>query len=297
MGRRLLQLLVAVLAAAAPLALAVPAARADDAGSLLAMVNNLRASHGVAPLASSPTLSSVAQAWSAHMAAGNTLGHNPNLASQAGGGWTKLGENVAGAGNITAAFNAFVNSSFHLGNMLDPAYNVTGIGVAVGSGGMMWVTEDFEGLPGASSATTTPPTTRVTATTGVRAPAPSGPPAAVPRTTAPTPPASGAGVSGAPPTAAGAAGAAVAAVAPPTTTAVTTSPPDSADGGGAAAAPSAEAPRNLAAAARLPVSGQGHPAASRSGLLLAVTGLAATGLALVALAGGALCLKRGLPAR
>lgn len=286
MGRRLLQLLAAVLAAAAPLVLALPAARADDAGSLLAMVNSLRASHGVAPLASSATLNAVAQAWSAHMAAANTLGHNPNLAFQASGGWTKLGENVAGAGNITAAFNAFVNSPFHLGNMLDPAYNVTGIGVAVGSGGTMWVTEDFEGLPGASSATTMPPATRVTPTTGVRGPSPTAPVTAVPRTPVSTPSASGTGVSGTPPPTA------VAAVATTTsTTAAVTAPgPDSA--GGAAAAPSAGAPHNLAAAARLPLSGQGHPVASRSGLLLAVTGLA-----LVALAGAALCLVRRLPAR
>jgi hypothetical protein len=279
MGRRLLQLLVAVLAAAAPLVLAVPAARADDAGALLAMVNNLRASHGQAPLTPSATLGSVAQAWSAHMAATNTLGHNPNLASQAGGGWTKIGENVAGAGNITAVFNAFVNSPFHLGNMLDPAYNVTGIGVAVGSGGTMWVTEDFEDLPGAPSVTTAPPTTRSTPTTGVRAPAPTAPATTVPRTTAPTRTASGAAVSSSQPMAA-----------PTTTTTATAPTPDNPDPGGAAASSSPGAPRNVAATASLP--GRGHAAsASRSAPLIALTGLA-----LVALAGAALCLKRWLPA-
>jgi hypothetical protein len=85
------------------------------------------------------------------MAGAGALSHNPSLASQVAGGWTKLGENVGEGGGITAIFNALVNSPPHLANMLDPSYNLTGIGVAVGNGGSLWITEDFEGRPGVSS--------------------------------------------------------------------------------------------------------------------------------------------------
>ncbi|MDQ1421639.1 MAG: hypothetical protein QOJ52_3601 [Acidimicrobiaceae bacterium] len=162
MARRMFQLLLALMVSALPLVVAVAPARADNASALLSLVNALRASHGVGPLYADPTLTAVAQGWSAHMAYGYGLGHNPNVGSQLAGGWTKLGENVGEGGNMNAIFNAFVNSSFHLGNMLDPTYNLTGIGVAVGRLNTLWVTQDFEAKPGATPATTRPPATTPT---------------------------------------------------------------------------------------------------------------------------------------
>ncbi len=63
------QLLLAVLASAVPLALAAPAARADDAGVLLGLVNH----------AACTSIGLLARAWSAHMSAADTLSHNPNV--------------------------------------------------------------------------------------------------------------------------------------------------------------------------------------------------------------------------
>ncbi len=155
------QFVVALMVTALPWDAAVTPASADNASTLLGLVNGLRANHGLSPLYADPALTAVSQAWANHMAGGNTATHNPNLASQAGGGWTKLGENVAAAGNIDAVFNAFVNSSFHLGNMLDPTYNLTGIGVGV-SGPTLFVSEDFEAKPGATPVVTRPPATSAT---------------------------------------------------------------------------------------------------------------------------------------
>ena len=170
MLRRLLQFVIALSVVAFPLATAVTPARADNASSLLAMVNSLRAAHGVGPLYTDGTLTRVAQGWSAHMAAAAALSHNPAVGSQVGGGWTKLGENVGGGGSVAIVFNAFVNSPFHFGNMIDPTYNLTGIGVTTGANGFLWITEDFEAKPGATPVTAPPTTTAPPAHPAVTAP-------------------------------------------------------------------------------------------------------------------------------
>lgn len=158
MRRRLLQLIIVATAVALPVGGLATPARADNAGTVLSLVNQLRAAHGAGPLYADPGLTAVAQQWSAHMAAAGSLSHNPNVASGAGGGWTKLGENIGAGGSVASVFNALVNSPFHYANMVDPTYNLTGIGVVPGAGGTLWITEDFEAKPGATPATT--PTTK-----------------------------------------------------------------------------------------------------------------------------------------
>jgi hypothetical protein len=98
------------------------------------------------------------------MASGAGLVHDPNVASQLSGGWTKLGENIGAGGNVTAIYNAFVNSEFHFTNMIDPTYNLTGIGVVLSPPSTLWVTEDFEAKPGVTPGTTQPPATTATTT-------------------------------------------------------------------------------------------------------------------------------------
>src|SRR5580658_5091065 len=132
MGRRLFQLIVALMVSAMTLAVGVAPARADNASSLLGLVNALRAAHGEAPMATDPTLTADAQAWSTHMASGYGLSDNPNLASEVPSGWTGLAENTGEGGNITAIYDALLASPIHLENMLLSAYNLTGIAVAVG---------------------------------------------------------------------------------------------------------------------------------------------------------------------
>jgi hypothetical protein len=182
MRRRFLQLLVALAVFALPSLAAVAPARADNASDLLSLVNSLRAAHHVGALSADPTLTRDAQSWSAHMVSAGLV-HNPSLATEVGGGWTKLGENIGAGGSVTILFNAFVNSPFHFANMIDPTYNLTGIGVAVGARGTLWVTEDFEAKPGATPATTSPPATTPTTAHPVTTPRTALPTTAAPPTT------------------------------------------------------------------------------------------------------------------
>jgi len=182
MRRRLVQLLVALTALALPLMATVTPARADNASTLLTLVNALRVAHGAGPLYADPTLTRVAQSWSAHMAASG-LTHDPNISAQLNGGWTKIGENIGRGGSVPIVFNAFVTSPFHFENMIDPTYNLTGIGVVVGANGSLWITQDFEAKPGATPATTKPPATTVTTSRPAATAAPVT--RAVPNTTTP----------------------------------------------------------------------------------------------------------------
>jgi hypothetical protein len=143
LGMALASLALPILVIAAP-AMATPAPGPSD---VVTWVNNLRGSVSVAPLATDATLTNVAQQWANHMATTGVLAHNPNLSTQAPSGWTKMGENIGDGYSLTAVYNALVASPDHYANMVDPAYNRTGVGVANDSKGQVWVAEDFGNYP------------------------------------------------------------------------------------------------------------------------------------------------------
>jgi len=147
MRRRILSLVIAVIAGLVPLAASISPASADPVSDLLGMVNNLRSTLGVAALVTDPTLTSVAQQWSQQMASTGTLAHNPNLNTQILPGWTKTGENAGTGASLAGIFSALSLSPGHYANMVDPTFNLTGVGVAADSAGTLWITEDFEALP------------------------------------------------------------------------------------------------------------------------------------------------------
>lgn len=149
MRPRVLKIMLAIAIALPMVLLVVPAdpAQALGPGDLVMLVNNIRTGVHVAPLATDPTLTAVAQAWANNMAATGVLAHNPNLATQAPSGWTKIGENIGDGFSVTAVFNALVNSIPHYDNMVDPSFNRTGVGVATSASGQVWITEDFGTYP------------------------------------------------------------------------------------------------------------------------------------------------------
>jgi hypothetical protein len=153
--------IAAVLALIAGLLLIpVHPAAADPAGDeaeFLDLVNQLRAEKGVGPLSVDAHLTSVARSWSAHMADDGQLSHNPNLGSDAGGGWQMLGENVGYGGTVKQIHDAFVNSPHHYENLVEPRFSLVGIGVVVRDG-TIWVTEDFEQPRAAKPRPSPPPT-------------------------------------------------------------------------------------------------------------------------------------------
>ncbi|MEE6280480.1 CAP domain-containing protein [Georgenia sp. MJ170] len=120
------------------------ASQGGERGSLAGMVNNYRGQNGLSGLSRDGTLDQVAQSWAEWMAGNQVLQHNPNYASQIGGGWSRSGENIVrntgaqswGAGEITSwMFNWWQNSAPHRANILNTAYTHVGVGYAMGSGG------------------------------------------------------------------------------------------------------------------------------------------------------------------
>jgi hypothetical protein len=170
-----------------------PAAVAADPGAeaqFISRINSLRASKGLRQLQVSSELTGVARRWTDHMVADGGISHNPNLGSQVSGNWTKLGENVGVGYDVDGLMKAFINSSAHYHNLVDPDWNYVGVGVSYGSDGRMYTTHNFMAKPSGSTAPPPPPppppsTTRTTsppAATTTTAPPPTT------TTTAPPPP-------------------------------------------------------------------------------------------------------------
>src|SRR4051812_33573252 len=180
---RLVALGVAAMVGVGLAFVAAAPAKADpnvDEAQFLADLNLVRARNGVAPVASDGQLINVARGWSAQMAGGAGLSHNPNLASQVSN-WRTLGENVGTGGDVASVEAALEASPHHFENMVDPAFNYVGIGV-VEAGGAVWVTEDFKQAKSGSL-----PSTQAPAPAPAPRPAPPKPgPPAPSRTPAPS---------------------------------------------------------------------------------------------------------------
>jgi hypothetical protein len=120
------------------------------AAQLLALTNQARTSAGLRSLGASSTLSSIAAAWSAHMASTHQLGHNPDLAGEVSG-WAMIGENAAMAWSASQAQSVLMGDAAHRANILQPRYNRVGVGVARAADGSMWFTVDFMQTAGYSA--------------------------------------------------------------------------------------------------------------------------------------------------
>ncbi|HZT91282.1 MAG TPA: CAP domain-containing protein [Gaiellaceae bacterium] len=173
-----------------------PAARADLAAQVLSLINSHRASIGLAPLATSPSLTASAQWKAQHMAEYQYMAHDdpaPPIARawyqriQACGYLWGAGENIARwYPTPSSVVAAWLSDAPHKANIEGP-WAATGIGVAVSSAGIPYWVEDFGAVLDSSSppppATSTAATTTRPATT--TAPAP---PTTAPTTTRPAPP-------------------------------------------------------------------------------------------------------------
>jgi uncharacterized protein YkwD len=126
----------------------VPQAPSVDAleATLLAKLNAERVAGGLGPLALQPWASSVARAHSNEMAAARDIWHNHSgyldIAKQMIAAYL-TGENVAEAGTLEEADSLLTNSPPHRANILYPAFNYVGIGVALDAAGYVYVTQDF----------------------------------------------------------------------------------------------------------------------------------------------------------
>lgn len=162
MGPKLLKIVVAVATLGFPILASAAPARADSPGpgpgDMVTWVNTLRSGVNVAPLATDAGLTAVAQQWANHMADTGVLAHNPNLATQAPSGWTKIGENVGDGYSLAGVYNALVYTSAARDSMVNPTFNRTAIAVAADAHSHVWVAEIFGAYPPPPAATFVFPT-------------------------------------------------------------------------------------------------------------------------------------------
>lgn len=166
------------------------AAAPDDEATFVALINNLRTSHGLNPLTVSSELTTQARRWTDTMATDDQLKHAGNLSSGISTQWDLLGENVGvhTVHDINGLFQAFVASPQHLQNLLDPRFEYVGVGVTVTPSGKVWTTHRFMSVPSAPApAPTTPPAPTTTAAPPPPPPPPPPTTAAPPATAAPAP--------------------------------------------------------------------------------------------------------------
>ena len=169
---------------------AVPLADPGTESQFINAVNRLRASKGLSQLQVHGGLTGVARSWTDRMVANGGISHNPNLGSQVGGSWTKLGENVGVGHDVDGLMQAFINSPSHYRNLVDPVWTHIGVGVSFGSDGRTYTTHNFMALPGGAAPPppSPPPPPPPPPTTATSPPTTAAPPPPPPTTTTTAPP-------------------------------------------------------------------------------------------------------------
>ena len=118
---------------------------------LVSLVNTYRAQNGVPPVGENLLLDNAAENHSLDMAQRQTMTHtgwdgsDPGQRMLAAGyTWRTWGENVAaGQKTVTDVMTAWMNSSGHRANILNPAFNEIGVAAAAGKNGVIYWTMDL----------------------------------------------------------------------------------------------------------------------------------------------------------
>jgi len=116
--------------------------------SFAAAVNYERVRRGIAPVGDLGGLNNLARGWSGYMDGLGALTHDTMLMT--GVRWVlpgspSAGEIVGMAYTVEQVHDAWMASPVHRSIMLNPAYRWVGVGVSIGPGGSIWVTERFAG--------------------------------------------------------------------------------------------------------------------------------------------------------
>lgn len=144
---------------------------------LVSLIADARQQRGLPALRVSAELTAVARRHSARMADRGEVHHNDDLGGEVSG-WRRIGENVGRGPDADAVHDAFMRSSSHRRNILDPGFREVGVGVER-RGDTVWVTEVFRQPAGEPS---DPPSERAepTPTPASAEPAPTSSPAPSP---------------------------------------------------------------------------------------------------------------------
>ncbi len=102
--------------------------------AVVCLVNQERAQHHLPALKASPQLHSSAQRWTNAMVSSDQFTHGTNFASRisaAGFVWRSAGENIAtGFATPRAVVHAWMGSTGHCQNILNPTYRNVGTGIS-----------------------------------------------------------------------------------------------------------------------------------------------------------------------
>lgn len=113
----------------------------DDEARFVELINADRRADGAGPLVVLPELVDKARTHAQRMVDADKIFHSDDMAAGLEG-WKLLGENVGRGGNIESLHQAFMDSSAHRRNVLDPRFDAVGIGV-IWKEGVPYVVELF----------------------------------------------------------------------------------------------------------------------------------------------------------
>ncbi len=115
------------------------------ASSLLTLANAARANAGLGSLQRSPALAAHAESWARRLGDLGSLSHS-NFGALLGDDWKTVGENLAmGHRNASTMHKAWMASSAHRANILNPDFSHVGIAVWINASGTTWGVEVFGG--------------------------------------------------------------------------------------------------------------------------------------------------------
>lgn len=154
--------IVAATAATATAAIGTGTSYAVTGSSYLGVLNQERASRGIAPLQLNTDLTRVAHSWAEEMASTGVLRHNPRLESEVPNWWS-VGENVGDGATMGSLAQAFWNSPEHRANILDAHFTQVGIS-AVRDDGRIWIAVVFRQPWHHATATSAPQQQRASTT-------------------------------------------------------------------------------------------------------------------------------------
>lgn len=149
-------ILAGIFLATAPASSAQGYSPESYSSKLLSLVNSAREQNGLRPLTLASGTTTVAAAWTQHLANQGALSHNPglrqDLESHGSSSWTTYGENVGegAASDPRSLFKAYMASPEHRANILDSHYRYVGV-AAVFTGSTAWNTFDFVDAYGSSA--------------------------------------------------------------------------------------------------------------------------------------------------
>lgn len=132
------------------------------------LINDLRRTVGVEPLAVHPELEAEALRWTEQVATEGAIRHDGDLSVGVSERWNLLGENVGTTDKtVRVLFDAFVASPTHYENLVEPTFDTIGLAVVEVADGRIYTVQRFMDVAG--EARVAPATFPVTATTTVTA--------------------------------------------------------------------------------------------------------------------------------